>query len=587
MQQPYTTSTVPQSKGSLALQAPSVKKKPKVGEDPFQQFDNLYSGAGASSTATATSKAMPSEPLKFEMPERAEAGSNPFTGLLGAEGARGTRPPEQQRERQQRTAEYLDRGMSGGNMAWNDPHDPSSGWNPRYAPEQAAQAARREQDHGGLAAPIFEKPPDWEPGDPIPSDTPSDGPPKWRPGEPIPPEYQNPPEGGWKHDPDTGYPIDQYGKALPPPGDGWGIDSQTGGWVPPNHPNWSYIDTNIVQPGDGPQVTINAPPAYVAPEYTPPEDYQRRADLAVGEFTGGRFDAPGSFEGDRLDEQAGTEFVAPDAETFTGDPGYQFRMKEGLRALENSATAQGVARSSNTWKGLLDYAGNLASAEYGNVYDRQASEFDRAYGNELEANQINYGRGATEQERDFGQQLTADETNYGRDWAEHTGNYGILSDQYKTNTGIDQYAHESKTGAAKDKFTADTAGARDEYAPTYAEWEARTAADQRNAELGFGQQWDREKFEKDDNYRRWAMDQQIGLSDRDRQERLAHDESQFGRDLAFQREQFRTTQEFRDKVFASDDQFRRYVNAQDEQWRRDVLAEERFKFLANLGLDAS
>lgn len=64
------------------------------------------------------------------------------------------------------------------------------------------------------------------------------------------------------------------------------------------------------------------------------------------------------------------DFQAPTGVTEQNDPGYQFRLSQGLNALQNSAAARGGLLSSGTAKNINDYAQNSASNEYGNVYNR-------------------------------------------------------------------------------------------------------------------------------------------------------------------------------------------------------------------------
>lgn len=51
---------------------------------------------------------------------------------------------------------------------------------------------------------------------------------------------------------------------------------------------------------------------------------------------------------------------------FKTTPDYQFRMDEGVKALDRSAASRGLLRSGAQQKGIVDFAGNLASGEYGN-----------------------------------------------------------------------------------------------------------------------------------------------------------------------------------------------------------------------------
>lgn len=55
------------------------------------------------------------------------------------------------------------------------------------------------------------------------------------------------------------------------------------------------------------------------------------------------------------------------------DPGYQFRMDEGIRALDRSAAARGVLNSGGQGRALVRYGQDYASNEYQNVYNRLAT----------------------------------------------------------------------------------------------------------------------------------------------------------------------------------------------------------------------
>lgn len=55
---------------------------------------------------------------------------------------------------------------------------------------------------------------------------------------------------------------------------------------------------------------------------------------------------------------------------FQADPGYQFRMDEGAKALQNGAASRGGLLSGAAQKALLKYGQDYASNEYGKAYDR-------------------------------------------------------------------------------------------------------------------------------------------------------------------------------------------------------------------------
>lgn len=68
-------------------------------------------------------------------------------------------------------------------------------------------------------------------------------------------------------------------------------------------------------------------------------------------------------------------------EDFQKDPGYDFRMQEGQKALERSAAAKGGLQSGGFMKALTKYGQDYASNEYQNAYNRfnndQANRFNR------------------------------------------------------------------------------------------------------------------------------------------------------------------------------------------------------------------
>lgn len=55
---------------------------------------------------------------------------------------------------------------------------------------------------------------------------------------------------------------------------------------------------------------------------------------------------------------------------FQADPGYQFRLEEGMKALDRSASANGRLGSGRTLKDLVRFGQGQASQEYGNAYNR-------------------------------------------------------------------------------------------------------------------------------------------------------------------------------------------------------------------------
>lgn len=59
---------------------------------------------------------------------------------------------------------------------------------------------------------------------------------------------------------------------------------------------------------------------------------------------------------------------------FQADPGYAFRMSEGMKGLERSAAARGGLLSGAAMKGIQRYGQDLASQEYQNAFNRYQAE---------------------------------------------------------------------------------------------------------------------------------------------------------------------------------------------------------------------
>ena len=62
---------------------------------------------------------------------------------------------------------------------------------------------------------------------------------------------------------------------------------------------------------------------------------------------------------------------------FRADPGYAFRMSEGMKGLERSAAARGGLLSGGTLKGIQRFGQDMASQEYQNAFNRYGIERER------------------------------------------------------------------------------------------------------------------------------------------------------------------------------------------------------------------
>lgn len=94
-------------------------------------------------------------------------------------------------------------------------------------------------------------------------------------------------------------------------------------------------------------------------------------------------------------------FTAP---TLTDDPGYNFRLEQGRKALEKNLAAQGKYMSGAALQALTDYGQGMASQEYAAAYQRALGE-----------NQLRYGRDYAQNQDLYNRSLTANQLGYQRD----------------------------------------------------------------------------------------------------------------------------------------------------------------------------
>ncbi len=102
-------------------------------------------------------------------------------------------------------------------------------------------------------------------------------------------------------------------------------------------------------------------------------------------------------------------FQAPTTVDEQNDPGYQFRLAEGQKALERSAAARGTPLGGGALKAAARYGQDYSSNEYGNVYARRMGEYQQNY-NQL-AGQAGLGQTATNNLGTLGNSLSGQASN--------------------------------------------------------------------------------------------------------------------------------------------------------------------------------
>jgi hypothetical protein len=149
----------------------------------------------------------------------------------------------------------------------------------------------------------------------------------------------------------------------------------TGGATPPpgsTMPNNQWSGGQYGQPGA--EYGTGGGGQYVAPGTGPTVDSAAldravRAEMAKQQAELKKFQAAGA-NASKNDPLYGSLLDKFSMDDFEQDPGYQFRMDEGMKALERSAAARGGLFSGRAMKDTLRFGQGLGSQEYGAAFDR-------------------------------------------------------------------------------------------------------------------------------------------------------------------------------------------------------------------------
>ena len=108
---------------------------------------------------------------------------------------------------------------------------------------------------------------------------------------------------------------------------------------------------------------------------------------------------------------------------FTADPGYGFRMSEGLKAMDRNAAARGGLISGAALKAGARYGQDMASQEYTNAFNR----YQTNRGNQLQPLQSLAG---------IGQTATNNLASVGSNYASNVGNIDTNAANVRANAGL-------------------------------------------------------------------------------------------------------------------------------------------------------
>lgn len=107
----------------------------------------------------------------------------------------------------------------------------------------------------------------------------------------------------------------------------------------------------------------------------------------------GQYDDYGVKANNRLSALSGINGSAAMQRQLEQDPGYQFRMSQGVNALDRSAASRGMLQSGAQQKALTQYGQGLASDELNNAFTRLSSMRDSGQTAANNLSQLRMGRG--------------------------------------------------------------------------------------------------------------------------------------------------------------------------------------------------
>jgi hypothetical protein len=258
---------------------------------------------------------------------------------------------------------------------------------------------------------------------------------------------------GWKLPPENG---NGNGTGPPPVTDALPVDAS----LP--QPQYKYYGTDPYQDWepdrsylrDAPQFEFEADP-WVEPEAFDYPSYERLP----------AYEKPEDF--------SYAPFIAPSSEeVLAEDPGYQFRISEGIRARDAGAAKRGTILGGMHQKALDDYGQSAASQEYQRAYGRRATDYERNRQAAERAYTTNLGAGQTAYELQVGAQRDA---------------YKLQRENALEQAEL---ARENAYQAYTDQYNRDYTAAFDRYKPKVETWKEEQRVGAQSARDKFKRQWD-------------------------------------------------------------------------------------------------
>lgn len=134
------------------------------------------------------------------------------------------------------------------------------------------------------------------------------------------------------------------------------------------------------------------------------------------------------------------------------DPSYQFRMSQGLEAVNRNQAAGGMLHSGNRLAALEQYGQGLASTEYGAEYARTAGTYDQQYQRLAQLSGATIGSPGTAGQLQANQNASASAgwqglagkaVNTVKDWYNGSGNFGDTGGDSGSGNGSGSFGNGS------------------------------------------------------------------------------------------------------------------------------------------------
>ncbi len=120
-------------------------------------------------------------------------------------------------------------------------------------------------------------------------------------------------------------------------------------------------------------------------------------------------------------------YTGPSEADLRADPGYQFRVAEGTKALERSAASKGLLLSGGQLKDLTRFGQGQGAQEYGAAYTRGYQQNQDLYSRGLASNQLAFGRDYQQNADLYNRNLQAYQTDYNTMVGLRKNEFGELS----------------------------------------------------------------------------------------------------------------------------------------------------------------